>query len=301
MVAELLREGFALARRRVSLIFIDILWKVAWGIATAVMLVFVALWFGSQFQAIEWQAADVPGVNGLVAAALIRQLWNEYAAALGGAVVAVLLLSFLLWIVLEAFFRSRILSKVVRNDKCAVTDRAYSNDSLTVGAVYDRTFYPFKIYLLSNVARTTILAGAGSMLLLLTFGQFLTASFSEWPDLWYQTRSASLTSIIIFLCIAFFLTILDTLIRSDAVELFGTDLIRVGGVIGILVMFETLISAGAALAIITGFLMISSGAQAAVMLGVALAGIILMNAFHSYLLLVRFSAIGIMRHNVVEI
>jgi hypothetical protein len=275
MVAELLRDGFALARRRLSLILIDLLWKLVWAIATGVMFGIVALWFGSQFQSIEWQAADVPGVNGLVAAALVRQLWNEYAGAVGGVVVAVLLLSFLLWIVLEAFFRSRILSSLPER--------------------------PFKLYILSNIARTTILAGAASMLLLLVFGQFLTAPFSEWPDLWYQTRSASLTGITIFLCIAFFLTILDTLIRSDAVELFGTDLIRVGGVIGILVMFETLISASAALGIISGFLMISSGAEAAAMLGLAVAGIIMMNAFHSYLLLVRFSAIVIMRQNVVEI
>jgi len=37
------------------------------------------------------------------------------------------------------------------------------------------------------------------------------------------------------------------------------------------------------------------------MLGTAAVAIVFMNVLHSYLLVVRFSAVGIMRQNVVEI
>jgi len=50
-----------------------------------------------------------------------------------------------------------------------------------------------------------------------------------------------------------------------------------------------------------GFLNISGWRDALLMLGTAAAMIVFMTVVHSYLLLVRFSAVDIMRQNVVEL
>ena len=104
-----------------------------------------------------------------------------------------------------------------------------------------------------------------------------------------------------FIGVAFLLTVLDTLLRSDAVELLGVDLIRVSGVIGTLLIFEAMIGVSVLIVIVSGFLSVSRGIEAIVMIFVLIFGVILLNLFHSYLLLVRFSAVDIMRRNVVGI
>ena len=106
---------------------------------------------------------------------------------------------------------------------------------------------------------------------------------------------------VIFIAVAFFLTLLDTLIRSDAVELLGTDLIRVTGLLGILLLFETMITASFVIIVFAEFLNVTRLADGLVMIGTAALVVLFLNLLHSYLLLVRFSAIGIMRENVVEV
>ena len=50
-----------------------------------------------------------------------------------------------------------------------------------------------------------------------------------------------------------------------------------------------------------GFVNVARLADAVTMLGAAAVVIVFLNLFHSYLLLVRFSAVDIMRRNVVEV
>ena len=292
MVAGILRDGFVLAHRRLGLIFLDFLWKAVWLAITMALLLVVAGWFGNHVRSIEWQGSDVPGLNGLIAATLVRQFWNEYGGRMFWALIGVFVLSALLWIVLEAFFRARIL---------APTARQRVTQGSRPGLLSAARFGSFPVFLLSNIAKVALLSGVAAVLVILVFGRYLSTALSQWPALWIETRGATMTALVIFLSIAFFLTVIQTLVRSDAVELFGTDLIRVSGVIGILLMFEALIGASIVVIIVTGFLNVSSVAGAIAMLGVTGAGALLQSLLHSYLLLVRFSAVDIMRRNVVEV
>jgi hypothetical protein len=99
----------------------------------------------------------------------------------------------------------------------------------------------------------------------------------------------------------FFLTLIDSLIRADAVELLGTDLFRVTGLLGILMSLEAMSAGAAGAVLLAGLLNVSRALDAVLMLGAAAAAALLLTLVHSYLLLVRFSAIAIMRRNVVEI
>ena len=112
---------------------------------------------------------------------------------------------------------------------------------------------------------------------------------------------AATVAIVIFVSSAFFLTVLDTLVRAGAVELLGTDLIRVTGLLGILMSFEMLIGGSFVVILIAGFLNVARPADALTMLGMAAVAIVFLTLLHSYLLLVRFSAVDIMRRNVVEV
>jgi hypothetical protein len=107
--------------------------------------------------------------------------------------------------------------------------------------------------------------------------------------------------IVSFCAFAFLLTLLDSLIRADAVDLLGTDLIRVAGLIGILMSLEGLVTASFIAILAAGFLNVARAADALAMLGATAAVIVILSLLHSYLLLVRYSAIAIMRRNVVEV
>ena len=339
MVADALREGFALAHRRLRLIFIDLLWEGVWLAATIGLLLVVAGWFGNQSGATEWRGSDVPGLNGLAAVALLKQFWDAYAGQMFWSLAAILAISALLWVVLEAFCRARILASLQKfsdHPVCASKERDHFIDGaatppLEEGSAEASPHSPppeegwarhqterrvatliaadgvvrkspaFSTCLFSSLAKKLVLAAAALTLGLITFGGFLITPFPEWPALWSETEGALIISLVAFMGLAFFLTILDTLIRSDAIDLFGTDLIRVSGVIVILLLLEILIAASIAIIVITGLLNIGNAAEGIATVGLAVGGVLLMSLLHSYLLLVRFSAVGIMRHNVIEI
>jgi hypothetical protein len=108
-------------------------------------------------------------------------------------------------------------------------------------------------------------------------------------------------ALVIFALLTFALTVLDTLIRSDAVELMGTDLIRVTSLVGILLAFETAIWGSFAVVVIAEFLNVARFIDALVLVAVCTVISIVLSILHSYLLLVRFFAVDIMRQNVVEV
>jgi len=131
-------------------------------------------------------------------------------------------------------------------------------------------------YLISRVVKTAMLT---------VFALALAAIF---------INGAPILAIILFLSLAFCLTLLETLIRADAVELLGTDLIRVAGLIGILMSFEMMIGVAFGVMLVAGFLNVARLMDAVVMLGVTGISILFLSMLHSYLLLVRFSAVDIM-------
>jgi len=79
------------------------------------------------------------------------------------------------------------------------------------------------------------------------------------------------------------------------------DLFGVTGLIGTLVLFESLIGASLLVVVIAGFLNVANAAGALAMLAVTTLVLLIFNFLHSYLLVVRFSAVGIMRRNVIDV
>src|SRR5262249_33043063 len=97
MLADILRDGFTVTHRRVGLVFLDMLWKVIWGGLSAAALLVVLLWVTSDLRAIAWEDTGVFGVNGLIAAALLRQFWRAHQAEILLAVGSVLTFSACAW------------------------------------------------------------------------------------------------------------------------------------------------------------------------------------------------------------
>jgi hypothetical protein len=142
---------------------------------------------------------------------------------------------------------------------------------------------PLPILLVSNVAKYLVLLAATLLLFPVALA------------------GAGTVAIVTLLAISFLLTILDSLIRADAVDLLGTDLFRVAALLGILMSFELMMGGSVIALLLVGFLRAARSLDALIMLGAAIAGVLFLTLLHSYLLLVRYSAIAIMRRNVVEV
>jgi hypothetical protein len=257
MLEDILRQGFARANQRAGLILLDNLWKAVWLLCSLAAFVFLIGWFGSELHDIAWEDTGVRRINLLVAFAVLRQFWNAVKGEIVLSLVLLIGLSLLAWFLLEAFVRSRMFA--------------------------ERGLKPATTYLISRLSKTTVLATAGMLLVVVAL------------------EGAPFLAAVIFLALAFCLTLIETLIRSDAVELLGTDLIRVTGLIGILVSFETIVAASLLVMLTVGFMNVARPGDALAMLGVTSVAAAFLSILHSYLLLVRFCAVGIMRQNVVAV
>jgi len=256
MVADILWGGFAAARHRLGLVLLDIFWKSVWLVVTLVMLFVAFTLITSELTAIEWQDTGIPGLNGLVAMAILREFWAANRGEIIALFMALVFVSALIWFVLEAFCRRKI-------------DRD--------------TQATFNLFLVSGILKAAVLVATGFLLLLVA------------------RAGAPAIAIVTFAAMAFFLTLIETLIRADAVDLLGTDLIRVAGLLGILLSFETMVAGSLGAVLVAGFSNVAQESEAAVMFGAAAIAVVFLNILHGYLLLVRFSAIAIMRRNVVEV
>src|SRR5262245_22757648 len=103
MLSDVLRRAFALAHQRVGLILLDILWKLVWTGATAAAFFLALTWFASTVPAVSWTNSGLRAVNGLIAAAIVRELWNAHKGDLLAALLIVFCFSTALWVFLEAF------------------------------------------------------------------------------------------------------------------------------------------------------------------------------------------------------
>lgn len=155
----------------------------------------------------------------------------------------------------------------------------------------------FSTYLIARIMKTAVLTTAGLILLLV------------------GVRGAPILAAILFVTFAFCLTLIETLVRADALDLLGTDLIRVSALIGILMSFEMMIAASFVVILAAGFLNVAWLGEALAMLGATGVSIVFLTVIHSYLLLVRLlavnqlsgcessptGAINLMRRNVVAV
>ena len=142
----------------------------------------------------------------------------------------------------------------------------------------------FWIFIGSSASRLTILATASLLL-----------GFLAYRD---ESRWALAVALVILFSLALMVVILETLIRLDAIELWATDLFAVTTSIGLSFVFEVLTLV--LLTAVSGSLILSSsrlGEFAVALIFSALAfGI--WSVFHSYLLVLRFSTVDIMRRSL---
>src|SRR5262245_12290748 len=107
MISQLLREGFAEARRRPGLILMDILWKTIWAALTICGLVLIGYWLASR---IPWQLSNIDPLGGWLGFRILREVWIAYGGQLLSFFSALLFFSAVTWILLEAVFRKRLVS-----------------------------------------------------------------------------------------------------------------------------------------------------------------------------------------------
>ncbi len=265
MLEEVLRRGFASAHKRLGLVFLDLFWKLIWLTVTLAVFVGAAAWVTSGLRSAGWQDTGVRALNAWIAMALLREFWAANHTEILWALIWVAACSVAAWLILEAVCRSRILNVVAGVGPLTVSPRSV------------------RVYLISGSVRLMVLASAAAILIPVCLA------------------GAKTLAVVIFLALSFFFALLETLIRADAIDLLGTDLIRVTGLVGILMSFEMMLVVSFVLILGEGFLHVASLIEAITMLALAIVVIVLLNVLHSYLLLVRFSAVDIMRRNVIEV
>src|SRR5262249_44395479 len=101
MLSDILRSGFALAHQRLTLVFLDVLWKIMWFILTLVALYLTAAWIASDLLAISWGDTASRAVNTFMALTLLREFWAARRAEIFAAVALILMFSAFAWVVLE--------------------------------------------------------------------------------------------------------------------------------------------------------------------------------------------------------
>jgi len=118
-----------------------------------------------------------------------------------------------------------------------------------------------------------------------------------------RDTQAGIVSAVILLGIWWILHVAETLIRRDAVELLATHLEAVSGALASLLGLQLLLSmAGLATLGLTVRMMFHSSSPAPFLAAAFLmiAALLIWTVMHSYLVVVRYSTIDIMRDNVVE-
>jgi hypothetical protein len=287
MLGRVLQEGFVTVNRSVRLVFLDVLWKTAWLILTVVLFFLFVSLIAAELQSIEWDASAAPN-NPLLAAVLLRQWWEMYAASVIAGLAAVFAVSTIAWLLMESYFRSRLLK----------VESSVTESSILTGR---SRLSRFSVFLASGIARTLILLSAIALVLLLTFGPLLTAPYESWGSLWRDARGAGAVGLTVFIVLAFMITVTDTLIRSDAVQLLGSHMFEVAGVVGTLLLVEACIAVSGGLAVAAALLRVSGPMESLMAAAMALLTAFCLSALHSYLLLVRFFSIDIMRRDVTGV
>ena len=244
-------------------------------------LFLIASWISGSLGSIQMNRSGIPLQNSVAIAILTRELWNRYAASLFWLVVLLVGVSKITWILLEAYFRAGILC--------------------VDGSFFQKASRHFRLFIASSVMKATFSAIAGALLLVIVFGRYLSTPVAEWSTMWPETRPTFYVALVIWIAIWFALTLFETLIRSSSLDLLGTELFTVVGLVGTLVTFEAMLIAAAILAVVV-VASFASG-PVGVLITTAAAGfaIVGLTILHSYLLLVRFSSVAALESDAVII
>jgi hypothetical protein len=247
--------GFAAAIQQVRFLFFDLLWKFIWLVVTAIVLLIAGIRVMDIAGAIEWNGPDLGGGNPIILAAAYNELLRAIAPTVLVTVVGVLVTATVLWLILESLFRGG------RKE--------------------------FWVYLVSGLARVTVLGGMAVLL-----GAVVVQGSGG--------GGLGMIAVVTLAGLWFLVAIAEVVIRRDAVELVARNLIPLAASVGFLllleVFFAVLIWGGG----VTVLLMSSNSSEVLLGIGLLAALAVPWTILHSYLVLVRFSMVDIMRRNVVD-
>jgi hypothetical protein len=262
-VGYFLKSGFVLANHRLRMLFLDLLWKIIHLVSTIVLISATALWLMQDLSKYRWQGPELAPSNPIVLAMALADLWSKYSGTLAWAALGIVAGAVALWILFEAIFRGGLKN--------------------------------FWIYAGTRIAFLSIIGSSAVVLLVLT-----THEDPAIPGGWIQ---AGILSSVILLGIWWILSVAETLIRRNAVDLLATHLDVVSGALGSLLGLQLLLSTAALATLGLSIRMMLRSSNPAPFLAAALlmaAALLIWTIMHSYLVVVRYSTIDIMRGNVVE-
>jgi len=268
------------AHQRIGAIVLDLVWKLIWLILAGSFLGLVLLWVYSQLGSIEIYAPVQAFRNPIALAILGRQLWARYAATVYWMAGTAVIVLFLAWVCLESYFRAGTMLSI--------------DTPFFAGASRN-----FKVFLASSLLKQSVIAAFSLLMGVIVFEDYLKTPVVEWRSFWPESRAAVLVAVVLVAVSWFVLTIFETAIRADALELVGTDLFAVVGLIGTLVCFEGTIICSAAGMLIILMSLVSGLRGFLLLLATAFAAAAFLTILHSYLIVVRYCALHVLRRTTL--
>jgi len=262
-VTYVLRSGFVLANHRLRILALDLLWKFFHFVSMVVLISASVAWRIQDLSKYRWHGPELAPSNPILLAMALAEVWTRYAGTLAWTAFGLVACAIGLWIVFEALFRGGV--------------------------------EKFWIYAGARVAFLAIMVSATVVLVTLTAYEGLAE-----PD---GTIQAGIVSAVVLSGIWWIVSIAETLVRRDALELLATNLTVVWGALGTLLGVQLLLSAASIAVVGLSIKLMLHSSSPGPFLG---AGFLMMSAIffwtiiHSYLVVVRYSTIDIMRDNVVE-
>ncbi len=266
-----LAAGLRSAGRRFHCVLLDMVFKGAFGTIALTVVVLSFLAFLARVPVDEETGAAFAVLPSLAALAAVPAL-VENGSLLAQSLIGAALFTMLIWTVTEAFVRGGLLPE-------------------TGNTPIRAAFAHFPLFLWTGALRRCVLLSAGIVIGLITLGPLLTAPVEEWGSRWPDVRWPVVAGVILLAWLAFFLVMLDTLSRCDALELLGTSLPAVVWIVGFPMLLEVSMWS------LAGAATLAAARAPVLALGVGGACLVGLSAGHSYLLLARYSAIGIMRRD----
>jgi len=262
-VSYILRSGFILANQRFRMLAVDILWKFFHFVSMVILISATAVWLIQDIANYQWEGPELAPSNPILLAMALADLWTRYSGTLAWMAFGIVSSAIGLWIGFEALFRGGVKR--------------------------------FWIYAGTRLAFLTIMISAIVVLATLTAVEGRIEPGG--------TIQAGIVSAIILLGLWWMLSVAETLVRRDAMELLATHLTAVSGALGSLLGIQLLFSTASAavIGLSLRLMLLSSSAAPFLVAGLlTVSAMLFWTIVHSYLVVVRYSAIDIMRNNVVE-
>lgn len=266
LVGAAVTGGFVRAMGRLHLVAADMATKLVWLLLSGALLLAALFIFLARIQPPD----DLPpDVVGLVVLTQALRAWP----VLAGGLLTAMFVSFLIWCVLEALVRSRIVG--------------------WGGTVGFRTL--FWRFLTSGLLRRVVFLLTTAILLAISVGPALTGNAAEWTGTRLDSPWVWVGSGVILVMVAFVLMLADTLVRCNAVETLGGHVGTVVGAVSAVGLTEVGVRWAALMTTLIAVKLMPSPLGLVVALptvGIAL------SLAHSYLLVVRYSAVDIIRQHL---